>query len=136
MLEDHNKSIKHTTVNVLKWIIISVLGLSLFMMICCIFFTTKPGEKIISGILASELKKVFDNNVEIKKFETNLLSRITLEHIKIYKKTDIDTIPLLNIGNAKVHFNIFNLLSNNVSIKKITIEDIFVNIQRDYPWEF
>ncbi len=125
------KNKTYVLIRLVKWfcriiVIILLIGLLIF-----IFLMSKQGEAILTGILETELKKVLDNDVSIKKFETNLFSSITLDQLKIFKKTNHDTIPFLYIGRAKIHFNILKLIKKNYSIKKITIDSLYLNVLRD-----
>ena len=61
------------------------LAASLFTIVALFLFflTISPGEKIIKGILETQLTEYFLQPVNIEEFETNLLSRVRLKDISI-----------------------------------------------------
>jgi autotransporter translocation and assembly factor TamB len=115
----------------ISWIIWLILVLILCCIACLMFFSLSPGEIFIKGILETQLAKLIGNEVRIDNFETNLLSRIKFENINIHEKTTGEKKSSLKIHVVKINYNIFTLFNNKLSIKKIAIDSLHFNINKD-----
>lgn len=93
--------------------------------------TLSPGEKIIKRIVEAKLEDLLGQQVQIGMLETNLLSRFQAQDILISQIQYGDTIPVLNLGHAKIHYRLIDLLWGRLTLRSLNLDNLFLTIKRD-----
>jgi hypothetical protein len=110
--------------NVLSWILVCFLGLFLLVFI---FVQTPPGQNFVRGKVQSFLQKKLHTRVEIGKLDIDFPNSLSLKNVYIEDQTK-DT--LISGGMISVDINMLKLLTNEVQIKEINLENIIAKIKR------
>ncbi len=95
-----------------------------------------PGERLIKGIAERKLQGLFGQEVRIESLETNLFSRLQLRGLRVYQEQAGDTIPLLDLGYARIRFRLLDLLRNRLTIDSLSLDDLFLSLARDSAGSF
>ena len=130
-MESTDKSLpkKHRTVvakiaNVLSYIIVSLIFL---IVLVFLFLQTPPGQNFLRGKVESYLQNKLKTKVVIGKMDISFPNSIALKNVYIEDQTK-DT--LISGGQIKVQLNMLKLLTNEVQIKEINLENITAKIKR------
>ncbi|MHB9030498.1 MAG: translocation/assembly module TamB domain-containing protein, partial [Candidatus Latescibacterota bacterium] len=113
--------------------IFGLLGLVLILaFLAALLISLPPGERYVKNILQTRLENLFDQQVRIGALETNILSRVRIENLRIFRETpDRGIIPLLNVKSATLNFTIWELLERKFTLRSIRASELFVNIETD-----
>ena len=84
------------------------------------------GEGIITNLLEYNLSKMLNMTVKIDDLFTNIVSHVEVLNVHIYDSSD--EMSSIHINRLDVHYNIFALLSNKLSISNITIDGMHAKI--------
>lgn len=110
--------------NVLAWILVSFLALFLLLFI---FVQTPPGQNFIRGKVQSYLQNKLKTKVVIGKLDISFPNSLLLRNVYIEDQTK-DT--LISGGMLKVDIDMLKLLTNEVQIKEINLQNITAKIKR------
>jgi autotransporter translocation and assembly factor TamB len=99
------------------------------------FITTSSGEKLLRNQLVINFNKRFDQVLQIEKLETNLLSHLQLEGVRISYE-DSTSVQFINLKSVKIEYALFDLLDNNITIDSLLIDNLNVNLDRDSTGSF
>lgn len=110
--------------NVLAYILISLLALFLLVFL---FVQTPPGQNFVRGKVESFLQNKLKTKVVIGKLDINFPNSLLLKNVYIEDQTK-DT--LISGGMLRVDINMLKLLTNEVQIKEINLENITAKIKR------
>ncbi len=106
--------------------LVALLGLIL------VFVLSQPsGEHYLLGILQSQGQRLLGQQVRIGEFETDIISRIQIKDVSIYQEKAGNTIQFLNLGQATIKYNIFELFLGKIAVRSINIRDITINVASD-----
>ena len=130
-MQSKDKSLpqKHRTVvakiaNVLSYILVSVV---LLVFLVFLILQTPPGQNFVRGKVETYLQNKLHTKVLIGKLDINFPNSVVLKNVYIEDQTK-DT--LISGGQLKVDLNILKLLTNEVQIKEINLENITAKIKR------
>ncbi len=98
--------------------------------------TLPPGERIIKGILESQLTTQLHQRVTIDVFETNLLSRVQILGLRIADAREDHATPALEVGAVRVHYDLKPLLHRVADIRSVEIDSVRIHVQRDRQRRF
>lgn len=107
-----------------------ILFLLLFIVIVFLLVLTPPVQRFATHKVAGYLENKLKTRVEIGGISFGLTGNINLHNIYIEDRTK-DT--LLSGGTIKANVNLWKLLSNEVKVKDLTIENITTKIKRVLP---
>ncbi|MGI8582857.1 MAG: translocation/assembly module TamB domain-containing protein [Chitinophagaceae bacterium] len=110
--------------NVLSFILVSIV---LLFFLLVVLIQTAPVQNFLRGKVQSYLQNKLKTKVEIGKLDISFPNSILLKNVYIEDQTK-DT--LLAGGQLKVDINMFKLLTNEVQIKEINLENITAKIKR------
>ena len=110
--------------NVLAYILVSII---LLFFLVFIFLQTPPGQNFVRGKVQSYLQNKLHTKVEIGKLDINFPNSVILKNVYIEDQTK-DT--LISGGQLKVQLDMLKLLTNEVQIKEINLENITAKIKR------
>lgn len=96
-----------------------------------IFLSAGPGERFIKGIVESRLGGALDREVRIGTLETNLFSRLVLEHVSMFRVERGDTVPLVEIAGFRVDYNLLKLLRKKIHVTSLDMDRLAVSVRRD-----
>ncbi len=123
-LPKKKRSVAAKIANVLSYILVSVL---LLFLLVFIFVQTPPGQNFVRNKVENFLQKKLKTEVEIGKLDINFPNSVILKNVYIEDQTK-DT--LISGGMLKVDLNMLQLLTNEVQIKEIYLENITAKIKR------
>jgi len=75
-------------------------------------------------------------NVAISPFENFPYISIKLDHLKVFESKQIDTLAVIDVESAYLGFDFWNIIQNNLVIKKLSLENGFLNIVQDQQGNF
>lgn len=107
-----------------------ILFLLLFIVVVFLLILTPPVQRFATHKVADYLENKLKTRVDIGGISFGLTGNIHLHDIYIEDQTK-DT--LLSGGTIKANVNLLKLLSNEVKVKDVTIEDITAKIKRVLP---
>ncbi len=110
------------------WIFLSVLALFILL---GIFFTLPPGEKILRNIAEKQLRNITGQKVKIGKLETNLISRIQIRELEIFRRQNGTDISFVDLKYGRMYYSIFALLQKELSIRSLYLDSLQVQVIRD-----
>ncbi|MEO5781909.1 MAG: translocation/assembly module TamB domain-containing protein, partial [Ginsengibacter sp.] len=110
--------------NVLSYILVSLIFL---IVLVFVFLQTPPGQNFLRGKVESYLQNKLKTKVVIGKMDISFPNSIALKNVYIEDQTK-DT--LISGGQIKVQLNMLKLLTNEVQIKEINLENITAKIKR------
>ena len=110
--------------NVLSYILVSVV---LLFFLVFLFLQTPPGQNFLRGKVQGYLQKKWHTRVEIGKLSMSFPNSLSLKNVYIEDQTK-DT--LIAGGMIKVDINMLKLLTNEVQIKEINLENVIAKIKR------
>ena len=108
----------------------SILFLFLFIVFVFLMVLTPPVQRFLTGKVESYLQKKLQTKVEIGSISFGLSGNINLQNVYIEDKTK-DT--LVSGGAIKAHLNYFRLLSNEVQVKDLELQNITAKVKRILP---
>ncbi len=123
-LPKKKRSVAAKIANVLSYILVSVI---LLFLLVFIFVQTPPGQNFVRNKVENFLQKKLKTEVEIGKLDINFPNSVILKNVYIEDQTK-DT--LISGGMLKVDLNMLQLLTNEVQIKEIYLENITAKIKR------
>ncbi|MDB5223061.1 MAG: translocation/assembly module TamB [Chitinophagaceae bacterium] len=128
-LKDKSEPKKQRTVvakiaNVLSYILVSVV---LLFVLVFIFLQTPPGQNFVRGKVQNYLQTKLKTKVEIGKLDISFPNSVILTNVYIEDQTK-DT--LISGGQLKVNLDMLKLLTNEVQIKEINLQNITAKIKR------
>ncbi|RJP75108.1 MAG: hypothetical protein C4524_12115 [Candidatus Zixiibacteriota bacterium] len=116
---------------ILKWFSFALLGIVLLVVLALFFLTTGPGENLVRGIAEDQLSSLLDQQVEIGDFETNLLSRLQLDDVAVYRTENGDTTSLLFLDHALVRYDPFALLQQTLVLEEVVLDSLNASLIKD-----
>ena len=111
-----------------KWFLIFLASIVCLVLALVIFLHTSWGRSIVRNKVEKYLRNKLQTTVSIGKIDYSLLSWIQLKNVIILDHRN-DT--LLRGGSLYVKLNVLKLLSQNVEIDGIKLENIHLNIGRE-----
>ncbi len=123
-LPPKNKPVVAKIAKVLSYILVTVV---LLFFLVFILVQTPPGQNFIKGKVQKFLTKKLNTRVEIGKLDIRFPNSIVLKNVYIEDQTK-DT--LLSGGQLKVDLNMLKLLTNEIEIKEINLQNITAKIKR------
>ncbi|MDQ6755358.1 MAG: hypothetical protein M3004_00325, partial [Bacteroidota bacterium] len=118
------RSVAAKIANVLSYIFVSIIILTLLIFIV---LQTPPGQSFIKGKVESYLQNKLKTKVEIGKLDISFPNSLMLKNVYIEDQTK-DT--LLSGGQMKVNIDMLKLLTNEVQIKEINLQNVTTKIKR------
>ncbi len=110
--------------NVLSYILVTIV---LLFFLVFLILQTPPGQNFVRGKVENYLTKKLHTRVEIGKLSVSFPNSLTLKNVYIEDQTK-DT--LISGGMLKVDINMLKLLTNEIQIKEINLENITAKIKR------
>ena len=117
--------------------IIFIVLASLVCLLVLLFFIagSSIGEDFIKDLLEKNLSKTLQMTVSVEDLRTNVLSHLEIRNISITNPPPAE-MSSLSVTSIEVHYNIFALLSNKLSISEILIKGLDANLIRDKEGKF
>ncbi|MEJ7912423.1 MAG: translocation/assembly module TamB domain-containing protein, partial [Chitinophagaceae bacterium] len=115
---------------VLKIVLKTILFLVLFVVVVFLLILTPPVQRFATSKVENFLEKKLQTKVEIGSIAIGLPRKVLLENIYIEDRTK-DT--LLSGGTIKVDITLLKLLSNEVEIRNLEINDVTAKVKRTLP---
>ena len=110
--------------NVLSYILVSIV---LLFFLAIILIQTAPVQNFVRGKVQNYLQNKLKTKVEIGKLDISFPNSIVLKNVYIEDQTK-DT--LISGGQLKIDLDMLKLLTNEVQIKEINLENIIAKIKR------
>ena len=123
-LPKKNRTVAAKIANVLSYILVFVF---FSVLIIFLFLQTPPGQNFVRGKVESWLGHKLKTKVVIGKLKVHFPNSVELRNVYIEDQTK-DT--LISGGMLKVDLNLLKLITNEVQIKEIKLEDIMAKIKR------
>lgn len=123
-LPNKQRTVLAKIANVVAYILVSFL---LLFLLVFIFLQTPPGQNFIRGKVQSYLQNKLKTKVVIGKLDMSFPNSLLLKNVYIEDQTK-DT--LISGGQLKVDINMLKLLTNEVQIKEINLQNITAKIKR------
>ena len=109
------------------WIFLSILFL---IIILALLIQTQPVQNFAKKKIVSFLENKLHTRVEIQKLDIDFPKMLVLEGVYI---EDQQKDTLLSGGQLKVDINMYKLLSNEIEINQIVLNNITAKIKRELP---
>ena len=119
---------------ILRIITIIVIVLLSILLLLYIFVRTPIGSNILKKFIESALTETFQDQVEIGTLKTDIFSWVKLEDITIHNETAESS--TFEIGLLEIHYNLFSILKNKISISSILVDSLKAKILRDENGNF
>jgi len=119
---------------ILRILAIFCISLLSLLVLLYIFIQTPPGRNTLKTILENTLSSTLQNEFSIGSLKTNIFSRLSVRDIS-FRSTTTESSDF-GINSIKIHYNIFALISNKLSISDILIQGLDVNLIRDKEGKF
>jgi len=117
--------------SIFKWIIGIFSVFLILLIILIVLITTSPGENFLRRIAERQLQKTLGQQVVIGGVETNLLTRLQLSHVKIFKTDGLKSTSFLDLGYTRIDYQLWHLFKRKFSIKSIIIDSLQLNVVKD-----
>jgi autotransporter translocation and assembly factor TamB len=101
----------------------AILALILF------FFSLERGERIIRGAAEKRASALLDGRVVIGRLETNLFSRLRLEHVAVYGLTD--SRPVIELEHCTLAYDLSGILRRSIVLSSVDVDGLVVAVKRD-----
>jgi len=119
---------------ILRILAIFCISLLSLLVLLYIFIQTPPGRNTLKTILENTLSGTLQNEFSIGSLKTNIFSRLSVRDIS-FRSTTTESSDF-GINSIKIHYNIFALISNKLSISDILIQGLDVDLIRDKEGKF
>ncbi len=93
------------------------------------FFSLPPGERIVRGILETQLASLLNQPVRIADFETNVLSRVRVSGVELLNTSNKSRVIAIN--NILLNYSLVPLVSREIRLVSLHVDSVFVVIRRD-----
>ncbi|HEY8389210.1 MAG TPA: translocation/assembly module TamB domain-containing protein [Parasegetibacter sp.] len=123
---------------ILKWLGIILLSVFLLLIIIWLLLQTQWAQRIIREQATTYLENKLQTKVSIGNIRINWFYNLELEKIYLEDKAQS---PLLYLGKLEVNYRLLDLLSNQITVNKLEIDSLMVNIYRsrgdtDFNFQF
>jgi len=118
-------------IKTIRWLAIVVAALVALVAVALVFFSFSPGEKILKGILESRLSAFLEQPVTIGNLETNVISRLVLQDIRVSDLETDSEKSALAVHDLRVDYRLWPLLHKDLTVNDITIDSLGVNLYCD-----
>lgn len=130
------KDKRSTGKRVARWLTAGLLFAFAALVLLLFLLTLSPGEKIIKQIAEAQLGNLLGQEVQIGNLETNLLSRLQIQDVRIFQLQSGDTIALLSLDYARANYHLTELLRRRLSIRSLNLDNLFLTVSRDSSGTF
>lgn len=131
MKSQNNEKVKYVIKRSLVWIARIALILFCLMIIVGIYLTTSPGENFVRSQVKNQLQNVLHQNVEIARLETNLLSHLQINDLRIYQGKNDSIIPFVNLNELIIRYNFWQLILRNIDLDMVQVDGLQVYALKD-----
>lgn len=114
----------------LRWFLAVCLAAVCLLVIAAIIVTTPPGERALRGWLEGYLDGLTVHRVSLASLETNLLSRIQLDGLRIVDTTSSESPVKLHITHVIIEFNPWRLVHKELALTYVDLDTIEVSAER------
>jgi len=112
----------------ITWLTLSLL---LLIIISLAILTQAPGEKLLANLLEKQLHNLIHQEVRIGFLETNLISRLQIDDLRILSQNSPDSTDLIFLQHCRVDYQLLPLIFGKFIIESVDLSALDVNIQRD-----
>ncbi len=116
---------------IVRWLAAVMLSVCAAIVLLLFVLTLSPGEKIIKGIAESKLRDLLGQEVQIGKLETNLLSRLQIQDVEIFRVHAGDTVSFLSLPYARARYSLMDLLFRGLSADSLNIDGLILSLKKD-----
>ncbi len=120
---------KSTGRRVLTIGLVGVGSVLLLVIAALVVVTLPPGERVVRGIIEDQLSSALYQPVEVGEFETNLLSRIRLEDVRIPAREPDSGGVFIN--EIEVHYRLWPLLRQKLAIESARLDSAEIVVVHD-----
>ncbi len=120
---------------ILRIFLITFASLVVLIVLLFLIAGSSIGEGYIRDLIEKNLSKTLQMTVSVEELRTNVLSHLEIRNIRI-SETPPSEMSSLTIASIEVHYNIFALLSNKLSISEILVQGLDANLIRDKEGNF
>lgn len=121
------KKIPKIILKSLLWIILGILGIVVF----AVIFIQFPGpQNYLRGKITSYVSKKINSKVELGRINITFPKDLSLTDLYI---EDLHQDTLLYAHSLKVNFDLFDLFSNKLELKDVSVEKLTAHIYREFP---
>jgi len=115
-----------------KRFVLVALGLPIILFFTLVLIVYVKQDAIVQNLI-TDLNKDFRGATELKDSHISLFANfpyisIDLEELKVYESKDKKGTPLIDMEDVYVGFNLWTILTGNMEVKKIKLEDGFINL--------
>jgi autotransporter translocation and assembly factor TamB len=114
-----------------RWLATAITSVFAVLVLLLFLLTLSPGEKIIKGIAESKLRDLLEQEVQIGKLETNLLSRLQMQDLEIFRVHAGDTVSFLSLPYARARYSLMDLLFRGLSIDSLNLDGLILSLKKD-----
>jgi autotransporter translocation and assembly factor TamB len=114
-----------------RWLTTAIISVLAVLVLLLFLLTLSPGEKIIKGIAESKLRDLLGQEVQIGKLETNLVSRLQIQDVEVFRVHASDTVSFLTLPYARARYSLKNLLFRGLSIDSLSLDGLILSLKKD-----
>ncbi|MFA6471339.1 MAG: hypothetical protein WCU00_04775, partial [Candidatus Latescibacterota bacterium] len=122
----------HTVTRLFFYVLAIIFGFIAILLVVLPLAANRPsGERYIKNLIQSQAEKYLDCRVRIGSLKTNILTRIQLNDIALYREGQGKIIPFLEIGRAEARYSLLELLHKRLTVNSLAIDRMTAHIVRD-----
>ena len=110
--------------------IIILVSLTVVIVTTYILATSRIGENYIRRQAETRIRRALGTPVLIGSLETNLLSRLVLDDVRVYSDSIVSE-PSIILARGEVRFRLFDLLRKRLTLSGILLDSLMVDVARD-----
>ncbi len=114
-----------------RWLATAIISVLAVLVLLLFLLSLSPGEKIIKGIAESKLQDLLGQEVQIGKLETNLLSRLQIQDVEIFRVQAGDTVFFLSLPYVRARYSLMDLLIRDLSIDSLNLDGLILSLKKD-----
>lgn len=112
------------------------LSLVVIIIFALLFLTIEPGERLLKSVAETQLRALLKQDVRIGTIETNLISCIRINDIRIYEDRDGAPAYFIKSGYLKLDYNLPALVRRKIAITQLTVDSLMLFVRRDSLGKF
>lgn len=109
----------------------TLAGAAALIALGAVFLTTGPGERAIKGFAEGRVSAILGRRVTVGRLETNLVSRLVLEDVAVFRVENGDTVRHLDLSAARLRYGVGGILTKSLTIDSILVDGVSLAVFRD-----
>ena len=117
-------------IKILKYLLLSVLVLTLIVIAALVYFSSRPGAALLADIVTDNFNKRFDHRLQIDSLETDIFSRIRISGV-VLTAVDEGNTRFASLRTLDVDYRLLDLISSKLTVESVFIDSLIVSLNTD-----